>query len=451
MKYNRLIACMLAGALAALSFQSCLFEQEDLFDKSASERLSDALENAQKVLQGPSQGWLMYYYPDNEQLYGGYNYIVKFSPSEATVWSENIEGSYSSTYRMGTDDGPVLSFDSFNYGFHYFATPSGGSGNLYGETGMYQAHRGDFEFVILSATPEEVRLKGKRSGCLVVMVPFSGDPEQYISSVNDMIEQIFVSSFDGTIGGEQGHIFLDLSNRQAYVSLTDEQYEGKEFKMPYMYTDKGIRLYKPVEVGTHTVSELVWEADTQKLLSVAGAADAIDLVGTLPEGWHAYDDYLGNWTLTFNSEKNTMEGIVISQTERGKSFTISGLSDQFDVVATYNLGTGKMTLLSQIVGKDENNYDIRMASWDSKAGYVNYGNTIGFTLTFGPNADGVDDASTIYFADNRVWGTYVVSGFILYRMSGSTRIGNALDPWLFRTGITNPNRLASPSKLTRAN
>jgi hypothetical protein len=316
---------------------------------------------------------------------------------------------------------------------------------------MYQAHRGDFEFVILSATPEEVRLKGKRSGCLVVMVPFSGDPEQYISSVNDMIEQIFVSSFDGTIGGEQGHIFLDLSNRQAYVSLTDEQYEGKEFKMPYMYTDKGIRLYKPVEVGTHTVSELVWEADTQKLLSVAGASDAIDLVGTLPEGWHAYDDYLGNWTLTFNSEKNTMEGIVISQTERGKSFTISGLSNQFDVVATYNLGTGKMTLLSQIVGKDENNYDIRMASWDSKAGYVNYGNTIGFTLTFGPNAEGVDDASTIYFADNRVWGTYVVSGFILYRMSGSTRIGNALDPWLFRTGISNPNRLASPSKLTRAN
>ena len=75
----------------------------------------------------------------------------------------------------------------------------------------------------------------------------------------------------------------------------------------------------------------------------------------------------------------------------------------------------------------------------------------GFTLTFGPNADGVDDASTIYFADNRVWGTYVVSGFILYRMSGSTRIGNALDPWLFRTGISNPNRLASPSKLTRAN
>ena len=102
MKYNRLIACMLAGALAALSFQSCLFEQEDLFDKSASERLSAALENAQKVLQEPSQGWLMYYYPDNEQLYGGYNYIVKFSPSEATVWSENIEGSYSSTYRMGT-------------------------------------------------------------------------------------------------------------------------------------------------------------------------------------------------------------------------------------------------------------------------------------------------------------------------------------------------------------
>ena len=452
MKTNRILTSLLAGALAVFSLSSCLFEQKDLFEDSASVRLTKTLAEAHTVLQ-QQNAWLMYYFPDNDQYYGGYNYIVKFTAEEATVWSELFDGASTSLYRMTTNNGPVLSFDTNNYNFHYFATPSGGGKNLYGDSGKYQAHRGDFEFLILEAKPEEVRLKGTRSGSICVLVPFSGDPEAYLTGVNRSVEEIFVSEFNGTIGSSPLHVFLDLTNRQAQINLTGD--EDNVQKAPYLYTDKGIRLYQPVTVGGGTFQELQWLSDSQQLVSGSGASAAISLTGTLPEGWHAYNDYLGTWRLTFNGGKSFLDGIEIKEDEKGRSFLISGLSHHFDMKATYNLGSGKASLLSQIVGKD-GTHDIRVASWDSKAGKVNYGDAIGFFLTFGANAEGVDDASAIYFSDNRTWLTYSVSGFIIYIMNGSTRVGHAVAPWIFRTAegsgtaiTTDFNRLATPTVLTR--
>jgi hypothetical protein len=428
-----------------------------LFEDSASARLTSVLTNAKQVLSQQTGGWLMYYYPDNDQYYGGFNYVLKFDDEKVTVWSEIFDEPGTSLYKMTTNNGPVLSFDTTNWPFHFFATPSGSTKNLYGDSGRYQAYRGDFEFLILSATPTEVLLKGTRSGCVIKMVPFAGeDPIAYMDAVNKCVEEIFVSEFNGTLAKKPFHIFLDLSNRQANLNLipSNEEEEPEVVKVAYMYTDKGIRLYEPVTLDGNTVQELIWGAENQTLVSLLGA-DEVYLEGTLPEGWHAYDDFIGKWTLTFNGGKSFLSGIEIKEQEKGKSFTISGLSNQFDMVATYNLGSGKVQLLGQIVGND-GTYSIRCASWDSNAGYVSYSDAIGFFLTFGENAEGVDDATTIYFSDNRTWLTYVVRSFILYQMNGSTRIGASKAPWVFRTDeatgtaiTTNFNRLTTPTVLTR--
>ena len=454
MKVNRrFFLTVLAGLAASLSFQSCLFEQEDLFEKSASARLAETLDKARQVLMGAQNGWLMYYYPHEDQIYGGFSYIMKFGKEEVTVWGEKFEGAYTSLYKMTTDSGPVLSFDTSNYAFHYFASPSGSDGwggNTYGESGKYQAYRADFEFVILSATPEEVLLKGKRSGCHIKMVPMVGDPVEYLDGVNTVHEQIFVSQFDGTIGGEELHVFLDLSNIQATVELGGDKYADlpeseRIVKVAYQYTPMGIRFYKPVEVGPYTIETLDWDNATRHLTSAALSAD---LTGTLPDGWHSYEDFLGEWTLTYSNGSREMTGITITEKEAGKTMLLSGFSEQFDILLTYNLGTGRAQLCSQIVGND-GTYNIRMAGWDSTAGYVTYNDTHGFFMTFGPPGEGAeDDASTIFFTDNRQWLSYTVRSLILYRFSGTTRIGSALTPWFFRTGN---HQLSTPSKLTRAN
>ena len=105
------------------------------------------------------------------------------------AWADIFKESSKSLYKMSYDDGPVLSFDTGNEVLHYFATPSGSSKNLYGESGLYQAHKGDFEFIVMSAKPEEVVLKGKRSGNKILMYPLDESPETFIEKATTVNPQ----------------------------------------------------------------------------------------------------------------------------------------------------------------------------------------------------------------------------------------------------------------------
>src|SRR5690606_41147016 len=45
--------------------------------------------------------------------------------------------------------------------------------------------RGDFEFIIIEATPEKVTLKGKKSGNVMELIPLGNDAAQVIESYQD--------------------------------------------------------------------------------------------------------------------------------------------------------------------------------------------------------------------------------------------------------------------------
>ena len=137
-------------AISSLALSSCLKDQEDVFDGNASERMQTYLSDAQKTLMSSENGWALDYYPDRNQSYGGFAYAIKFTGSSATVSSALLPGvSETSLYKMTTDNGPMLSFDSYNTLMHFFATPSGDN---------YEAYDGDFEFVIDSVASDLVKI-----------------------------------------------------------------------------------------------------------------------------------------------------------------------------------------------------------------------------------------------------------------------------------------------------
>ena len=201
---KRILSYVLTAVVASMSLVSCLYQEEDLFEKSSSLRMAETLVDIQKVLTGSSQGWVMYYYPNGgagfnagTQGIGGYVLTMTFTDSQVTAWNEKLTGSDTSLYKLTNDDGPVLAFDSFNTSLHYFATPSGSSSNLYGETGNYQAYKGDFEFLVLKHSPEEIILKGKRSLNYYKMYPLTVSPEEYVSKTAETSKLVFMSAFDG--------------------------------------------------------------------------------------------------------------------------------------------------------------------------------------------------------------------------------------------------------------
>ena len=431
---KRTVIAILA-VFAALSFSSCVRDEEPIFEESASQRLQNALKNAQTVLVGAENGWRMYYYPDPDQAYGGYLYTMKFTQEDVEVWSELFDNSYTSLYRMTTDDGPVLSFDTNNYAFHFFATPSGSGTNLYGDSGHYQAYKGDFEFLIISATKDEVVLKGKRSGNKIKMYPLTGEesPEAVAAAAYDTSEEVFVSSFTGTIGDDAASVSLAFGSRAATITLTDEKYaedKGASVKVPYAYTENGLLFYNPVKVGPYTLDGFTWNGDTRQLVALTGAATPASLDGKLPDGWHVYADFLGTYTLTYKNGSATMQNITVEQKQFKKTYTIKGLSSKFDVEAIYDLSTGQIGINSQVVGS-QGSYDVYACAWDSEGGSLTWNTAAGMFGTLS------EDGNTITWGNNGAWEGNNVDAFITwYITSSGSSAGQAGSPWLWSNGST---------------
>lgn len=237
--------------MAPFVFQACLKEQADLFDETPAERMDNALSNYRKVLSSADNGWLLEYYADRKQIYGGYAYIVKFSKT-GVVANFELAGvslvSEETLYNLIADYGPVLSFDTYNSFLHFFSTPT---------PALPDAYMGDLEFILLGISEDqnEIQLKGKKTGNYMFLRRMTEDAESYLTKLNATESQLDASSYSLTMGGKT--VTFKLRNRilsYEYVGDEDAVVTGN---IAYCVTDKGIRLYKPLQVGGMSVSEFV--------------------------------------------------------------------------------------------------------------------------------------------------------------------------------------------------
>ena len=180
---------MIIGLLAA-TFVACDRDEESLFDKPAAVRAQEAVENAFDVLTSNEYGWEMAYFPNLEASAKGYNMVLKFSKNgnvsvtaknSATTMNKIVTDS-ASTWAVKSDYGPILTFDTYNDVFHAFSDPQeNGAGLL-----------GDYEFLILKATPELVLLKGKKHSAYTVMRPMKNhDLTAYFAACEKMQTKLF--------------------------------------------------------------------------------------------------------------------------------------------------------------------------------------------------------------------------------------------------------------------
>ena len=197
---------VMIGLLAA-TFAACSRDEESLFDKSAAERAREAVENAFDVLTTAENGWEMAYFPNLEADAKGYNMVLKFNKNgNVSVTAKNmattankIMTDTASTWVVKSDYGPLLSFDTYNDVFHAFSDPGNdGAGML-----------GDYEFLILKATPELVLLKGKKHSAYTVMRPMkTTDLAAYFASCEKMQKVLFGNNNIVTLNQDGTKMYL---------------------------------------------------------------------------------------------------------------------------------------------------------------------------------------------------------------------------------------------------
>lgn len=402
---KRLFYIYLVAAIACVSFHSCLFQEDDLFDDSAANRVTNANNRYAALLQSATNGWVMEYYIGDDYSSGGISILCKFTDKEVEMASTcSVPGAdagtvHSSLYKLIGEQGPMLTFDSYNPVMHYFATPTGGGSDPNGTLG------GDYEFVIRSATDTQIVLEGKKVGNTMVMTRLADDVKwsDYIDKVTTMEENAFLNTYEVKEGGQ----VVGMLQRNNYTfTMTDALGDVIYDLMPFVYTETGLKFREPFVINGTSVQYLEWNEASRTLVSTDGA---VSFEGIYPEGWRSYEEFLGNYVLSYGNERSN---VVLEEKDYNHSFTMKGLP-QFDVEVTYNQGEGRIEIMYQYLGTYQG-YEIWLCPWDAASGYLTWSPEVGLV--------GVEERAnplTISFVENGAWPDYNADSFLFYAFSGT--------------------------------
>lgn len=251
MKYMKKIFSLLFIATATMILgTSCENEVDDVFDKSSSLRIQEAMENYQKVLVSPANGWKMDYYGDTS--YGGYTMFVKFNSDNTVTVANEVYGpgeQATSHYKLMQSAGVVLSFDEYNDIFHFFSDPH----NVLGIGADGKGMEGDLEFRVLKATPDSVVMTGKKHGSKIVMTPFDGDWDKYMDDVYTSEADMAFGSYYYVVGNDSAVVTTNY--RQLTFNYTDETGTSQTTKVGYIVRPGSLHLYEPVTIFGKTITD----------------------------------------------------------------------------------------------------------------------------------------------------------------------------------------------------
>lgn len=395
-------------AMGAMTLSSCLKDQEDIFEEPSNIRMQETLENTRKVLTSSEEGWLFDYYPDRDISYGGYLYTLKFTDTEVTVGCELAPGeTETSLYKFTEDNGPTLSFDSYNSLMHFFATPSGSSG-----AGGYEAYDGDFEFMIMDVTNDLITLRGKRTGNTMYLHRLNEDGAAYLNAAVALSESLFITSANGTVGSTPVDVAIDLGDRSMTISWGEgEDQSNYEYFVP---TKTGIRFFKPLEVNGSSIETLEFDTTNFIFTGSTTSGDQVAITGEVSPTYAFFDEYeAGEYTFRYYTGGLLGITVTLVPDKANNRFTIKGINAKYDVVGTYNKSHGCIEVNSQPVASNGGN-TVWLCAWGlADGGTLTWSTSAGVFIVKDPENPGTYTFTTNDYSDLRT------DSFIMWELTSA--------------------------------
>lgn len=214
MNMNKILFASVLLCGTAMLFTSCKNEEDDLFSQSAAERLdSYKTQYTSQMVDNAPNGWVFQYFPNEEtstKRSYGYVLLMKFFGDHRVAMAMSNRysqtGAYAtdtSLWEIITDNGPVLSFNSYNECLHAFSNPFLETPTInYLTEATFESGEGiggDYEFVIVDAPAEGkyVTLKGKKRATYsrMLALPEAVDSKQYFDELSQLNSDFFPKSF----------------------------------------------------------------------------------------------------------------------------------------------------------------------------------------------------------------------------------------------------------------
>lgn len=408
-------------AVAGLSLQSCLHDDDEIFDKSAAERINEAVANIKEVLTSSQEGWVMHYYVGQEYAYGGLNLAMKFTDGKVQMYNEtaqNSDGSYKSvvsTYKITRDQGPVLAFDTYNDLLHVYGDPAGN-----GPTDV-DGWEADYEFVVMNISEDQntITLKGKKFNNTIVLERLNRPIAEYLDAATKMAESLTNAGILAYTVGDKKAKFYPGSSEYS-VKYVDDKGEVASLTVPYTSTDKGLLFNEPIELfgdtlkginakDTATVNDvltantIVASNDESKTFSLSKDLNDIFQKGNWYLALSNMGEVAGPGLQSFIDACKESEGEVVNTCYIG---TYSGnygfyfLSGQFKGMATFAVDASISE--PDVITFDFNGYDSTFGFSNGQyyATYCNFGDAYTpFLSTFKLSADDVNNPTVMTLTD----------------------------------------------------
>lgn len=319
-------------ATVALTSVSCKNEVDDLFDQSAAERAQAAVDEYSAVFTANGGKWVMEYFTTSKEP--GYIYLFTFNNDGSVVisgknkWIGDSFKTEKSLWSMLSDNGPVLSLNSYNTIFHVFASPEDIPNETTedpDETGY--GHEGDYEFMVMETYDDVVRLKGKKYGATIYLrrLPADTDDKEYLERVDAMKANLFSSKFSKLyITTAQNERFVMTGGVNGVASFYPEVGDAitQTSSGNFIVTVDGIRFMRTVEVDhadpaadPFTFSKFNYQEADGSLL----CADDNSTIITAPTLSELFAEKNNTWTLTkanITGNLLTLYNDVVSQCKK---------------------------------------------------------------------------------------------------------------------------------------
>lgn len=355
--------------ICSFGLAGCTSETESLFEGTSADRIEKKLEEAKEILVSAPNGWLMEYYPSTLQFYGGYNVLASFTEDgNVTISADIADASQKATsfYNLKEQAGPVLTFDTYNEIFHFFAEPNSGIG----ATGI--GMEGDYEFTIMSASKEEIVLKGKKTGNYIHMTPLQENItwEAYLTSISEAESLVKYSQFKYKVNGEE---FVGTKSYRTLSFSYVKDGEKVTEMFSYIQTPTGLKFYSPITLGGGSVTELSYDATANLWKS---EADGVELIPYITPASVFQGE--GPWYLTYDKMGDFGKVYV----DKAMEMVASAYPNKTLEYLTIAPGSGVVSL---VFGGEEGLLELSTAAVDE--------NTVSLTLT------GMGDSKGVEFAN----------------------------------------------------
>lgn len=241
-----------ALGLMVATLPSCLKDDKANFSGSPAARLDEAVKVNKQILESAPNGWSLGYYAGRNYSGPGFTLTLKFKDGKAYIMGDNKDATTVgvSEYDVVKDQGVVLTFPTYNSVIHELAGAS---------QGYPEGLQGDYEFAILEANANFIRLRGKKWKNEMILTPIKNQTqEEFIQKVLTIREGMTTNNYHFILGKDTlsaGEVNVDTRRLTAKIN-------NVSYDLAYNLTDTGLNLSSPIKIGAKEYSSFTWnEAD----------------------------------------------------------------------------------------------------------------------------------------------------------------------------------------------